>query len=142
MTDDERLRFTLEVINGDWALLSFILMLMCAFYLVHELLARHMAPWRTGKWAQGMRVATAIMAISAGVAITRVVIFWWRHFYDASEFSHLQAAALIAGAAIGTVGFICAIREISHPLYGHWPWIVSMVLLAIMTAYTVSSRFY
>lgn len=142
MTDDERLRLTLEVINGDWGLLAFILMLMCAFYLGHEMIARHLTIWRTGQWTQGMRVATAIMAMSLGVCTTRVVIFGWRHFYAGAEFSHVQAGLLICGAAIGTVGFICAIREISEPLYGHWPWLISMALLVAMTSYTVLSHFF
>lgn len=141
MNDDERLSFTLEVINGDWALLAFILMLMCAFYLGHEMLARHISLWHPRSWEQGMRVATAIGAMSTGVFMTRIVIYSWRHYFEAAAFSHVQAGTLIVGATIGTVGFVCAIREISKPLYGDWPWVLSIVLLAMMTGYTLISHY-
>lgn len=124
------LSFVLEVINGDWAILALSLMAVCIAYLWHE--RRYFTP-RHENWPQGMKVAAAIATLSAGIFITRALIYVWRASYGAGDFSRMQLATLIAGAAIGAVGFLCAIREISRPLFGPVPWIATMVVLFLAT---------
>src|SRR5882757_9707545 len=133
--------FILEVLNGDWGVEALCLGIVCWMYLIHEIRARPKRRWPM-RWTDGMRVAFAISAVSAGVWITRSVIYIWRHIYGGNEyFSLLELNTLIVGGAIGTLGFLLAIREISKPLFGSWPWLASIVALVAMTAYTVFSRF-
>lgn len=125
----------LEIINGGWALLALSLSFVCAAYVWHELRARHLMIWQWHlNWTKGMRVAFAILTLSLGLFITRLTIYFWRAFYDAGDFGELQLYCLIFGAALGAVGFLCAIREISMPLFGACPWVTTMVALFIVTA--------
>lgn len=145
------LSFVLEVINGDWALESFALMLVCLGYLFHELNSRKLWAelgshgfmfwrWRLD-WTVGMRVAAAIATLSSGIFITRSTIYIWRAIYGAGDFGMGQLIALILGAALGAVGFLCAIREISMPLYGRCPWIATLAALLLTTAMMVLFRY-
>ncbi len=132
------LLFILEVINGAWAILSLGLFIVCAFYLHHEFRARG---FKRKKWTSGMRVASSIATLSLGIAITRSVIFIWRHVYRGDEFSAPQNGLLVVGAGIGALGFVCAIRELSQPLYGRMPWIIAITLAAIFVVMEMASRF-
>lgn len=135
------LQFVLEVINGAWALLSIALMMVCAAYLYHELVSRRIAfAWRK-RWTRGMRVSAAIATLSLGIFVTRSTIYVWRHFFDGGDFSKLQLSLLIFGAAIGALGFLCAIREISRPLYGNRPWLVMLFLLVTTTLLMLAGHF-
>lgn len=142
------LSFVLEVINGGWAILSFVLMMVCAAYLFHELRIiweaedRH---WRVASWhldwTIGMRVAAAIGTISAGIFITRTTIYIWRAVFAGGDFSMLQLYFLVTGATIGAIGFLCAIREISTPLFGRYPWAGTMLTLFAAVAAMVYFHF-
>lgn len=149
--NQQDLSFVLEVINGDWALLSFSLMLVCLGYLYHELNTRKMwrelgshgyAVWRWRlDWTTGMRVSSAIATLSAGILITRATIYIWRTMYGAGDFGKGQLLSLTFGAAVGAIGFLCAIREISLPLYGRCPWIATMLMLFAATFVMVLFHF-
>lgn len=133
----------LEIINGGWALLALSLSCVCFAYVWHELHARHLKVWRWHlDWTKGMRVAAAIFTLSVGIFITRLTIYFWRAFYDAGDLGELQLYCLIFGAALGAVGFLCAIREISKPLFGACPWITTMVALFMATAAMVIHSYY
>lgn len=128
-------QFLLEVLNGTWGVAAFSLGVVCWMYLFHEMIS--LAAWRPWRWSQGMRVAINVSLVAAGVWITRSVIYYWRHIGAAEHFSSGQLYALIVGGAVGTVGFVLLIREISRPLFGNAPWILSLIALVAMTAYTV-----
>jgi len=57
------------------------------------------------------------------------------------EFSAPQNGLLVVGAGIGALGFVCAIRELSQPLYGRMPWIIAITLAAIFVVMEMASRF-
>lgn len=128
----------LEIINGAWAMAALCLMLVAVSYFSHEWIARSISLWRwRSEITLGMRVALAVGTISLGVLITRALIWIWRVIYGGGVFSRWQMGVLVFGAFIGLVGFICAIREYSRPLFGEWVWVTSaaaIVLVAFLTA--------
>lgn len=140
--DENTLQDVLEVINGGWALLALSLFLVSFAYVWHELRAREMMIWRWHlDWTKGMRVASAVMTMSLGIFCTRITIYIWRAFYDGGSLGNAQLYFLIFGAFMGAVGFLCAIREISMPLFGPCPWIMTMLSLFIVTAAMVIHNF-
>lgn len=128
-----RITYLLELSNGIWTILAASLAIVCLFYLQHEIRARNaLVRWR---WTHGMRVAVSILTLSVGDAITRAMIFIWRHSYGGGPFTNAQFGVLTFGAIISTIGFACAIRELSEPLYGRGPWIASTVLVVAFLAF-------
>lgn len=123
-----------EVVNGNWAVLAFILILVCACYIKHEWFANRV-------WTQGMGIAASIVLLSVGVCSTRAIVFIWRHFYGQTEFTDGQAIGLSIGGAIGAAGFLILIRRISKPLFGDGPWIATLAVCSLFTAYILAGYF-
>lgn len=124
--------FLLELLNGNWGIAATSLAIICAIYLIHETRARGMPSWEwRKKITVGMRVAIALMTLSAGVAIRSFEVYIWR--VVSGELPELSLFWLIVGGGIALVGFLCCIREISKPLYGHGPWIWTLVTMAVFT---------
>lgn len=138
--NNDALNFTLEILNGNWAVAAFCLGVACWIYIVHEWRSRPSRRVRWETWTLGMRTATWTSMIAAGVWITRFSIYVWDH--EGGRFSDLQWALLVSGGLIGTVGFLGLIREISENLLGNLPWICTTVLMFAMTVYTVVVRIY
>lgn len=127
--------FLLELLNGNWGIAATSLAIICAIYLVHETRARGMPSWQWRKKITiGMRVAIAMMTLSAGVAIRSMEVYVWR--LVSGELPELSQFWLLVGGGIALVGFLCCIREISKPLYGNGPWIWTLVA---MSAFTIGS---
>jgi len=125
--------YTLEVLNGNWAISAASLTVICVIYLVHEAIAHKVFGhgWRS-RLNRSMRVMLGVMALSLGVAIRSAEVTAWRlrsgYLVDLSQFW------LVIGGVVALIGFICTIREISKPLYGNGPWVWTLVAMAIYTA--------
>lgn len=133
MTHPNRITFFLEISNGIWTILAIALTIVCVAYLQHEIRARD--AFRRWRWTQGMRVAIALATLAIGDAICRSMIYIWRHFYNGGPFTDPQFSVLAFGAIVSTVGFACAIREISEPLFGRAPWVITAVVAATFIAW-------
>jgi hypothetical protein len=132
--------FLLEVLNGNWGIAGGALTIICGFYLAHETFALKVLGWGWRKRiTRGMRVATAVMTSSFGVAVRSAEVVRWR--MSGASPADLSQFWLTFGAVIALVGFLCTIREISKPLYGNAPWIWTLVAMAIYTAGASSLRF-
>ena len=132
------LQTLLAVINGVWGLLAFALALVTVVYVYQEGTERRLTirQWLFGM-PLGMRVAVAIMIIAFGVVLTRGTIWVWRTLYGGGPFTQTMLALLLTGAVLGAVGFLCAIREISKPLYGDWPWLAALVACAGFLTFSI-----
>jgi hypothetical protein len=132
--------FLLEVLNGNWGIAGAALTIICAFYLAHETFALKVLGWGwRGRITRGMRVATAVMTSSFGVAIRSAEIVHWR--MSGGSLADISQFWLILGGVIALVGFLCTIREISKPLYGNAPWIWTLAAMAIYTGTASALRF-
>lgn len=131
----------LEIINGAWGTAALCLFMVALAYFGHEWIIRNVSIWRwRADITLGMRVALAMMTISLGVMITRLLIYAWR-MMGASDFERWQLITLLIGAAVGYVGFICAIREYSKTLYGSWVWITSLLASLAVAGFTALQHF-
>lgn len=123
-------RITLELLNGVWAIAATSLAIICAFYFQHEARARSYR-WQRG-WRKfmtsGMKVSTAVGAISAGTAIRASTIFAW---HVRGGYTDLTPGYLIVGTVVAVAGFICAVREFSRPIMGQTPWLWTVIVIAI-----------
>lgn len=137
----------LELLNGNWAIASASLMVICFGYLWHESSARETLlrmDWRNRpagtRVTQGMRVAVALFAASLGILIRSVETWRWRFF--GGDIADLSQGWLMLGGVIAVIGFLCAIREISQPLYGRGPWVWTLVVVVIFNILTIAARFW
>jgi len=125
--------YTLEILNGNWALAAASLTVICAIYLVHEAIAYKVFGYGWRSRATGsMRVMLGVMTLALGVTIRSVEVTAWR--MRGGDLPNLSQFWLILGGTIALIGFICTIREISKPLYGNGPWIWTLVAMAAYTA--------
>lgn len=137
--------FNLELINGNWGIASLALALICGIYLRHEILARQLrhsgAPLLSrSRVTLGMRIAIALLTLSVGIFIRSAETWRWR--MSGAPISDLSQGWLVMGDVIAVVGFLCAIREISSPLYGRAPWVCTLVAMVIFNVASVAYRFW
>lgn len=129
--------FILGLLNGNWAIASLALTVICCIYLRHEIVARLRRPtWIT----QGMRMAAALGIMSLGIFIRLVEA--WRWLAGGGDLRDLSLNWLMFGGLIAIVGFLYAIREISEPLYGRAPWLCTLIAMMIFTTGSVAYRFW
>lgn len=137
--------FNLELLNGNWGIASLALALICCIYLRHELLARHQrhsgeAILSRARLTLGMRIATALLTLSIGIFIRSAETWRWR--FSGGVLPDLSQGWLIAGDVIAVIGFLCAIREISEPLYGRAPWVCTLLSLVAFNVGSMAHRFW
>lgn len=136
--------FNLEVLNGNWGIASLALMMICFIYLGNELIARRQrhsgAPLLSrSRLTLGMRIATALLTLSLGIFVRSAETWRWR--FGGGHLDDLNQGWLVMGDVIAVVGFLCAIREISGPLYGRAPWVSTLVILVVFNIWSVIHRF-
>lgn len=119
----------LEVANGVWALLA----LWLSIFMVYHLMIVRMQ--RRIKWSRfitglplSMQVAIGTLVISVAVFMTRIVI-WWARYRHGGDLDLLmpETRVYLSGTALGIVGFLCILRAVSQPIFGHWPWVGALV---------------
>lgn len=133
--------FLLELLNGNWGIAASSLAIICAIYLIHETRARGMPSWEwRKKITMGMRVAIALLTLSAGVAIRSVEVYVWR--VASGDLPDLSLVWLVIGGSVALVGFLCCIREISKPLYGNGPWIWTLATMAVFTVGSIARHIF
>lgn len=123
-----------ETVNGAWTILT-------AFFVVFLLVHFKMEwNWRGLGWRSwphlplGLRVAIALFVTSLGTVISRIGAWHWRHAGGHMPVSDLDAGLLLSGALIAAVGILCQIRVFTSPYLGHWPWIMSAVIVVAYVA--------
>lgn len=133
-------RIVLEQLNGIWAISSLALLVICIFYLQHEARARRYRfdlGWRK-VMTTGMRTATAVAAISLGCTLRSFAVFIW---YTGGGKTDLQLGWVMAGTIIAVIGFVCSVREFSFPIYGHRPWQLTVVAIAVFICSDLAIHF-
>lgn len=128
----------LEAGNGVWAILAAWL---TAFMVFHVLVIRVQ---RKIRWPRllfnfslplSVQMALGVLAVAGAVFATRAVLWWVRHIHAGNMDQWMPESAVYAGGtALGIVGFLCILRTISQPTFGHWPWVGA---LASVTVYLV-----
>lgn len=133
--------FLLETLNGDWGLAAVSLAVICAMYLVHEGIAyRVFMPGGRERLTRPMRVMSGVFTLSLGVAIRSLETMRWR--MGGGDLQDLSKTRLLIGGVLALIGFLCTIREISQPLYGNKPWILTLATMAVYTAGRIGWRFF
>lgn len=132
----------LEMLNGNWSIVSASLMVICIGYLWHETSARETFRRKTNRtrWTQGMRVAIAVLTLSTGVFIRSAETWRWR--VAGGLPGDLSQMVLNLGGIVAVIGFLCAIRELSEPLWGRGPWVWTVAVMALYNLATVIVRFW
>lgn len=131
--------FFLQILNGEWSIAAAALSIICAIYLVHEGRAYHiMAVGGRARLTRSMRVMLGIFTLSVGVCLRSVAVMAWR--MSGGDLRDLSNTWLLVGAVIALVGFLCTIREISKPLYGNAPWLLTLLAMAVYTMAAVGWR--
>jgi hypothetical protein len=126
----------LEAANGVWALLALWLSVFMVYHLVVVRMQRRI------KWKRfitglplSMQVAVGTLVIALAVFMTRVVIWWARYRHNGElDLMMPETRIYLSGTALGAVGFLCILRAVSRPVFGHWPWAAA---LASSAAYLV-----
>lgn len=131
--------FGLQLLNGNWGIAAFALMVICALYFGHEFVAQRIygRGWRD-RLTYGMRVSVAIFTLSLGIFVRSAETWRWRVWGDGV--GTLDQWILQLGGIIAIVGFLCAIREFSLRLFGRAPWIWTLVAMVVFSAISVVHR--
>lgn len=137
--------FNLELLNGNWGIASLALAIICGIYLRHEVTARRQRHsseplLSRSRLTLGMRIAVALFTLSLGIFIRSAETWRWR--FGGGAIIDLNQGWLILGDMIAVLGFLCAIREISEPLYGRAPWICTLIALVLFNVASVAHRFF
>ncbi len=118
----------LEAGNGLWAILA----LWLAVFLVFHILVVRVQ--RKVNWARfffklplSMQLAMGLLGAAGAVFMTRAVL-WWSRYKHAGDLDLLMPEVWVYGAGIGLgiVSFLCILRTVSHPAFGHWPWLAAL----------------
>lgn len=122
--------FASEVLNGNWAILCIVLLVVCVCYLVDESVAHHK------KWTIGMRAAFALLVLTIGIGTLRISEYVGWHLFGDIYHPNMMPWRMIGGT-VGTIGFLVAIKEFSSRLYGDLPWIVAVALCIGFTIFEI-----
>lgn len=123
MTDWQVAETVLRISNGELFIVTAWLSVFLAYHLVKVGAQRRV--WRGMSWRKlpmSMQLAVALLTVSIAVTVMS---------------SELVAPA---GHVLGVIGFLCALRVVTKPMLGSWPWfgavgcgilyaIVSVILL-------------
>lgn len=116
----------LELLNGAGVVLEFCFLSWMALYLWRESRRRNL---KARDWLfrlpPSMHLAVAIFVFDSGVWLRSAVIWMWRRFFHAADFSALQLGLLGVGGFVLVVGSLCKIRAITKPDFGNGPWLMS-----------------
>ena len=61
------------------------------------------------------------------VFLTRAVLWWSRYSTDGGDLLMPHSAIYAGGTALGIIGFLCILRSVSQPTFGHWPWVGALM---------------
>lgn len=122
----------LEMGNGVWAVTALCLTVFLTQHLVKVVFFRR--PKR-GLFDQPSSVQLAIGVYVVGIAIliTRGII-WWARYLSGGPLLDLELRftdLYSFGVALGIVGFLCIIRVVTRPVFGHWPWMLTLAAVGI-----------
>ena len=115
-----------EIMNGTWFLLSVMMVVTFAVYLLDRKM-------RGGDWYQrpGSQAAIALSIFLSGSAIRAGWIWWLLHCHN----NRLDCTAyqkswgiLIIGTILVVVGGLCCVRVFSPVSWRPWSWIVAGII--------------
>ena len=138
-----RLSDLLEAGNGVWAIVTFWLSIFLIYHIGIVRLQRRVK-WRrffTGL-PLSMQIAVGMLAAASAVCLTRFVVWFarWRGGGPV-EMAMLETWFFLGGIGLGVVGFLCVLRAVSFPAFGHWPWVGALASMAIYLVWW-GSRFF
>lgn len=132
----------LELMNGNWSLLSFFAMVFIGYHLLDVTARRRVTlrQWLTDL-PQSMQLAVALFTISLGIFLSRAPVWYWR-FTTGGDPAHLSdiKELLFLGGVCGCLGVICAVRVVTRPMLSHWPWIAALLTGLVYTTMTLAFR--
>jgi hypothetical protein len=132
------LNFFLERVSAVIIIQSLCLLIVLFFYLVSEV-RRRGVPWLKtfAGMPLGMGLALAMTTQETGAFVLRVAVYVWRrsgHAEAGVAMNYPEHIALLIGTVLGCAGVLGLTLVLSRPLFGHWPWLVSVSLIAAYLA--------
>lgn len=120
----------LEVSNGEWLIVCTSLSLFLIYHLVRVGSQRRIG-WRRWLWnlPLSMQLAVGVLIISLGVG-TRSALIWWGRFKYGAPLQGINEWMLLWGTLLAILGFMCVLRVITRPVFGHWPWVATLLAMA------------
>lgn len=121
----------LEAGNGVWAILAGWLTAFMVFHIVairaqrgidwHKLLFNFSLPL-------SVQMALGMLAVALAIFMTRLILWWARHVHAGNVDLMMPHSPIYwGGTMIGIIGFLCILRTVSQPTFGHWPWVGALV---------------
>ena len=116
----------LEGGNGLWAVVALWLSI---FMLYHVLVVRSQRgiPWHkmlfNFRIHLSVQIALGTLAVAVAIFLTRIVLWSTRYYQSEANLAGPEGFIYAGGTALGIVGFLCILRSVSQPTFGHWPWV-------------------
>lgn len=128
----------LEGGNGLWAVVA---LWLSGFMIYHVLVVRSQRgiPWRKMFFNfnihLSVQIALGTLAVAVAIFTTRIVLWSARHYQTEVDFMRSESLVYAGGTALGIIGFLCILRSVSQPTFGHWPWVGALVSSAVYLAW-------
>jgi hypothetical protein len=123
----------LQLFNGSEALLLGIFLLWALRYLWLETKRRglHWTDWFMMRLPPPMALVVAILVNDSANWLRSIVIWDWRTFGKAGDFTRMQLFLLAIAGLVAITGVLCKIRAVTKPDYGNEPWLICLALVLI-----------
>jgi hypothetical protein len=122
----------LEVLNGSAITPELLLLLILTRYLMRTSREYGLSPLDWFHLPPHMDLILAMFICDIGLFARSVITWAWR-FFGEGDFNSAQAAGLIAGGLLITIGLLCKIRALTYPNDGNTPWLLATAVTIVMT---------
>lgn len=124
----EKLKITLELLNGSAVILGTFLLVWLSFYIIDRYREEQMTMWSILCGVSGsISLAIYLYIEQTGIILTRAVIWNWRVAGARYPLSHIQDLFFAFGGFLISLGILLIIRLLSRPRFGEWPWVVAAI---------------
>lgn len=127
----------LEVGNGVLAIVTAWLSVFLAYHLVKVGAQRRI--WRSwSKFPVSMQFAIAFFTVSVATCTASAAIWVSRYARPDGMLlaGDVGVVAIAAGRGLATAGFLCALRIVTRPMIGPWPWIGALLSVIAYLAWS------
>lgn len=125
----------LELGNGLWTIVCFSLTIFLTYHIIKVASLRKIMQRR--RWLKppaSLQMAIGFLVATFGILVRCAPIWLDRALHGGVLSEGADRASLVVGTAIAVVGFMCVLRVATRPMVGHWPWVMTSV---VMAAYVV-----
>lgn len=134
--------YLLEVGNGELAIMTGWLSVFLVYHVVK--VGSQRGAWSLRAWRklpQSMQLAISFLAVTLAAFITAVVIWSSRYTNGILVVRGIDSIVISVARILSVIGFLCALRVVTRPMRGQWPWLGAIGCGLAYLAWSVARLF-